>query len=164
MRQISCFHICVILILLAGPLITKAQRTDSLRYPITDRRGDAFSAQSRNPFDLRDTSLIKRRIEYDPKTKQYYIIEKIGKGYYRTPTYLSFDQYWRLSGQQAEADYFKQRADALTLLNKKAQRPKMRVYNKLFDRIFGINNLIGGSDNKLKVDIRPSGEVNIMAG
>lgn len=164
MRQISCFHICVILILLAGPLITKAQRTDSLRYPITDRRGDAFSAQSRNPFDLRDTSLIKRRIEYDPKTKQYYIIEKIGKGYYRTPTYLSFDEYWRLSGQQAEADYFKQRADALTLLNKKAQRPKMRVYNKLFDRIFGINNLIGGSDNKLKVDIRPSGEVNIMAG
>ena len=34
---------------------------------------------------LHDTGFIKRNIEYDPITKQYYIIEKIGNQYYRTP-------------------------------------------------------------------------------
>jgi cell surface protein SprA len=71
---------------------------------------------------------------------------------------MSFDEFWKIRGQQSEADYFKKRADALTLLNLKTPRPKVRVYDKLFDRIFGV---VG---NGLKVDIRPTGEVNIMAG
>ena len=117
-----------------------------------------MSNQSRNPFDIRDTSLIKRNIEYDPKTHQYYIIEKIGNTYYRKPTFLSYDEFWKIRGKQSESDYFKKRADALTTLNLKAGRPKMRIYDKLFDRIFGITG------TGLKVDIRPAGEVNIMAG
>lgn len=135
-----------------------AQQKDSVHYPISDRRGDPLSNQSRNPFDLRDNPLIKKDIEYDPKTKQYYIIEKIGSKYYRVPTSLSFDEFWRIESQKAESDYFKKRAAALTALNLKSPRPKMQVYNKLFDRIFGT------SGNGLKVDIRPSGEVNLMAG
>jgi cell surface protein SprA len=135
-----------------------AQKDTTVHYPISDRRGDPVSNNSKNPFDLRDTSLIKRNIEYDPKTKQYYIKEKIGNTYYRVPTSLTFDEFWRLEAQRSEADYFKKRADALTLLNKKTLRPKMQVYNKLFDRIFGT------SANGLKVDIKPAGEVNITAG
>ncbi len=163
MRVRQFFYLCIVLTLLTGSC-AYAQQADSVHYPISDRRGDALSDRSRNPFDLRDTALIKQKIEYDPRTKQYYIIEKIGSTYYRKPTYLTFDEFWRLQAKQSEATYFKQRADALTLLNKKTPRPKMQVYNNLFDRIFGINNLVGGTDNKLKVDIRPSGEVNIMAG
>ncbi len=135
-----------------------AQQKDSVRYPISDRRGDPLSNQSKNPFDLRDTGLIKRNIEYDPKSHQYYITEKIGGQYYRKPTFLTFDEFWKLESQKSENDYFKKRAAALTTLNLKSQRPKMRVYDKLFDRIFGT------SGNGLKVDIRPTGEVNIMAG
>jgi hypothetical protein len=48
----------------------KSTQFDSLRYAIKDRRGDFLSQPSNNPFDLRDTSLIKRNIEYDPATKQ----------------------------------------------------------------------------------------------
>ena len=140
-----------------------AQRTDSLqkdslRFPISDRRGDPFSVKSNNPFDLQDTGLIKRSVEYDPKTKSYFIREKIGSLNYRKPTVLSFEEYLKIQNKKAEAGYFKKRADALTLLNQKTIRPPMRVYDKLFDRIFGL------SGNNLKVDIRPSGEVNIMAG
>lgn len=131
---------------------------DTTRYPISDRRGDPLSNTSRNPFDLRDTSLIKRDIEYDPKTKQYYIIEKIGNSYYRVPTSMSFEEFWRIRSQQAESDYFKRRAEALSKLNLKSPRPHTRVYDRLFDRIFGT------SGNGLKVDIKPSGEVNVMAG
>jgi cell surface protein SprA len=150
--------VSVCVLLLSG-LSTRAQQKDSVvHYPISDRRADPFSNQSNNPFDIRDTSLIKRNIEYDPVTRQYYIIEKIGNSYYRVPTILTFDEFMRMQAQRDEADYFKKRADALTALNLKSPRPKMRIYDKLFDRIFGT------SGNGLKVDIRPSGEVNIMAG
>lgn len=97
-------------------------------------------------------------MEYDPKTKQYYIIEKIGNSYYRKPTYLTYDEFWRLRSQQAESDYFSQRAQTLFDLNKKVQRPKMQLYNKLFDRIFGVDT--GG----LKVNIRPQGNVDLLLG
>ncbi len=157
---------------------------DSLRYPIKDRRADALTERYSNPFDIRDTSLIKRTIEYDPKTKQYVIVEKIGNRYYRTPTTMTFEEFWRMQAREQEREYFKKRADALTQLNKKTKRPPLRVYNSLFDRIFGMNDLLGsdlkqmGTDirnlkdslagaslqNRLKIDIKPTGDVNIMAG
>ena len=152
----SRIFLSIINLLLCAQLV--AQQKDSLRFPISDRRGDPFTSTTKNPFDLNDTALIKKSIEYDPKTKSYFIKEKIGSTIYRKPTTVQFDEYWRLQNQQAEKDYFKKRADALTQLNKKVARPPMRVYDKLFDRIFGM------SGDNLKVDIRPSGEVNILAG
>ena len=135
-----------------------AQTKDSVHYAITDRRSDAFTNGIRNPFSIRDTSLIKQTIEYDAKTQQYVIVEKIGGKIYRTPTNLSFDEFWKIKSKQAEADYFKKRADMLSILNEKTKRPPMKVHPSLFDRIFGV------TDKGMKVDIRPSGEVNVMAG
>ena len=75
---------------------------DTTRYPLIDRRGDPYSNPNSNTFDLRDTSFIKRTIEYDPKTNQYYIIEKIGNNYYRTPTSFSMEEFIRLQGKKDE--------------------------------------------------------------
>ena len=58
---------------------------DSLRFPLQDRRGDAFSLNKKNPFDLKDPANVTDSIIYDPKTKEYYIIEKIGGKYFRKP-------------------------------------------------------------------------------
>ncbi len=135
-----------------------AQQIDSLRYPISDRRGDFSSVKNNNPFNVRDTALIKQSVEYNPTTKTYILREKIGRTNYRKPVSLSFEEFTRSQNKQAEIAYFKKRADAITQLNKKTERPPLRVYDKLFDRIFGL------SGNNLKVDIRPSGEVNILAG
>lgn len=137
---------------------TSKVTNDSLHYPIKDRRGDRYTWQNKNPFDIRDTSLLKQEIEYDPITKRYYIIEKIGNRTYRTPTYLTFEEFQRIQAKKAEAEYFKNRAQALTSLNRKIARPKMRVFDKLFDRIFGL-----GKDG-FKVNIKPQGSVDILAG
>ncbi len=131
-----------------------AKHSDTLKFPIEDRRGDPFTNPNKNPFNLKDPSNIKDSIEYDPKTNQYYIIEKIGNKYYRKPTYLSFDEYMRIQGKQSENDYFRQRADILSALNKKMLRPKLAVSDNLFNRIFGNG----------KIDIRPQGNVDITAG
>jgi cell surface protein SprA len=135
-----------------------AQKTDSLRYPIKDRRGDKYSWQNKNPFEIRDTSLLKQDIQYNPKTKQYVIVERINGNEYRKPTYLTFEEFQRIQAKKAEADYFKKRSQALASLNRKITRPKMKVFDKLFDRIFGVGK------NGFKVDIKPQGSVDILAG
>ncbi|MEJ7740268.1 MAG: cell surface protein SprA [Chitinophagaceae bacterium] len=128
--------------------------SDTLKFPLQDRRGDKVSSPSANPFDLKDPSNIKDSIEYDPKTKQYYIVEKVGKFYYRKPTYLTFEEYMRLQSRKQEIDYFKKRSNILSGLNRKLLKPKLSVTDNLFNRIFGNG----------KVEIRPQGNVDILAG
>ncbi len=147
-----------ILCLAGNRLLAQKSPLDSLHYPLQDRRGDRFTWQNHNPFYLNDTSFIKQDIEYDPKTKQYYIIEKIGNTYFRKPTYLTFDEFLQIQEHQQENDYFNQRSQTLFDLNRKAQRPKPRVYDQLFDRIFGV------SPTGLKVEIKPQGTVDLTAG
>ncbi|MBS1599575.1 MAG: cell surface protein SprA [Bacteroidetes bacterium] len=132
---------------------TKLQK-DTLKFPIQDRRGDAFSNPNKNPFNLKDPVNIKDSIEYDPKTNQYYIVEKIGNKYYRKPTYLTFEEFMRLTSQKSEDDYFRQRADVLSALNRRRQKPKLAMNDNLFNRLFGNG----------KIDIRPQGNVDITAG
>jgi len=168
-------HICCtlgILILLtvaelpahAGEFIPAGARfpfsvADTGTNPLKDRYGDPYSNPNRNSFDFRDTAFIKRTIEYDPKTKQYYIVEKIGNRYYRTPTAFSQEEFLRLQGRRDEQDYFQKRAALLFNMNRRLGRPKFKVSNDWFNRIMGV-----GPDGKVKIDIKPSGYVDFLAG
>lgn len=127
--------------------------SDTLKYPIHDRRGDRLSSYRRT-LDLRDPANISDSIVYDPKTKHYYIMERVGSTWYRKPTYLTFDEYQRLMARRSEVEYFQKRSNILSNLNKKLLRPKLAVTDNLFNRIFGNG----------KVEIRPQGEVNLIAG
>lgn len=131
-----------------------SSRADTLKYPISDRRGDKYSTPRRSTLDLKDPVNITDSVIYDPKTKQYYIIEKVGSFYYRKPTYLTFDEFLALQARKAEVDYFKRRSNIVSGLNRKLVRPKMSITDNLFNRIFGNG----------KVDIRPQGDVTIIAG
>ncbi len=137
---------------------TSKKINDTLRYPIKDRRGDYLSQPSNNPFDLRDTSFIKRNVEYDPVTKQYFIREFVNGRLVKVPAALSFNEYWKLKSEKDEKAYFLQRANSLGVLNRKISRPKAKVFDSYFDRLFGKT----GSD--LKLDFKPVGEINIKAG
>ncbi|HEY8398836.1 MAG TPA: hypothetical protein VIK80_12920, partial [Flavihumibacter sp.] len=104
---------------------TRPKGVDTLRFPLEDRR--TIPGIGRNPFDLNDPKNLNKTVEYDPLTRQYYIVEKIGDQYFRTPTYMSFEEYLRYRAAQQERDYFRQRADVLTGLNRKNIRPKLSV-------------------------------------
>ncbi len=127
---------------------------DSLHFPIHDRWGDPVTNPNTNPFDLKNPPNLHDSIDYDPKTHQYYIIEKIGNKYYREPTYLTYDEYLQLTGQQSEDQYFRLRADMLSELNHRLDKPKLALNDNLFNRLFGNG----------KIDIRPQGNVDILAG
>jgi cell surface protein SprA len=126
----------------------------TIRFPLTDRRSDAYSSPPRNSFDFRDTSYLKRNIEYDPKTKQYYIVEKIGSAYYRTPIAFSMQEFLNMQGKKDETDYFKKRSNMLSNMNRKIDKPRFRVKPDWFNRIVGTG----------KVEIKPSGYVDLLAG
>jgi cell surface protein SprA len=71
---------------------------------------------------------------------------------------MTFEEFYRLQAHQEEIDYFNQRSQTLTMLNRNILRPKPHVYNKLFDRIFGV------SPKGLKVEIKPQGSVDLTLG
>jgi cell surface protein SprA len=124
------------------PLFAQSQsNNDSLKYPIQDRYGDRFTYKNRNTFSIGDTSILHQTIEYDAKTRQYFIVEKIGNSLYRKPTYLTFQEFYELQKKAQEAAYFKQRTDGLFALNKRLDRPKPIVYPSFFDRTFGLGNI-----------------------
>ena len=127
---------------------------DTTKYPISDRRGDPYTYRNRNSFDLSDTAFIKRNVEYDPVTKQYYVIEKIGDKYYRTPMTFSMEEFLRMQAREDENEYFRKRANTLIDLNRRNVRPNFGFSPNWVNRITGIG----------KVEINPSGYVDIAAG
>jgi cell surface protein SprA len=127
---------------------------DTTKYPLRDRRGDPYTYPNRNSFDLKDTAFIKRDVEYDPATKQYYIIEKIGNRYYRTPMTFSMKEFVDLQGRKDEEEYFRKRANTLYNLNRRNVKPRFGFSPDWMNRITGNG----------KVEIRPTGYVDIAAG
>ncbi|GAC1378822.1 MAG: cell surface protein SprA [Ginsengibacter sp.] len=128
---------------------------DTFRFPIHDRRGDVLS--NNNPsssIDLAKPSNIHDSIAYDPISKRYYIYEKIGNYFYRTPTYYTAEEFMSLKGRMDENEYFKKRANTLSFLNRKLIKPKLNIYDNLFNRLFGNG----------KIEIIPQGNVDILAG
>lgn len=127
---------------------------DTTINPLQDRRGDPYTYPRRNAFDLSDSSFIKRNIEYDPVSRQYYIIEKIGDRYYRTPMTFTMKEFIELQGRRDEAEYFRKRANTLINLNRRNVKPHFGFSPDWMNRITGNG----------KVEIRPSGYVDIAAG
>ena len=135
--QIIIFTVSITAVMVATlvPVTARAQTTpdtsrrpsssDSLHYPIHDRRGDQLSSFNGSPFNLRNPSNFKDSIEYDPKTNLYFVVEKIGNKYYRTPTAYTYEEYMKLSSKKSEDNYFRQRADMVSTLNRRLQQPKL---------------------------------------
>ncbi len=158
LRTLVC--IAMLFAALTGAFSAYSQTTpDSLRYPLRDRQGDPYSYRGPHSLDFRDTSFLKKTVEYDPVTKQYYIVERIGTQYYRTPVSFSMQEFLRLQGEEDEREYFRKRAQLLSNMNRRLAKPKFKVNNGWFNRMMGV-----GPDGKVKIDIKPSGSVDILAG
>ncbi|MEO6868977.1 MAG: cell surface protein SprA, partial [Ginsengibacter sp.] len=156
----DCFwliRICVLsMVLLFACLVSsyaQVSPNDSLHFPIQDRRGD-FLNQKSNVYDFKLPPNITDSIVYDPATQNYIVYEKIGNKFYRTPTYYTAEEFRSIEARRAENDYFKKRANTLNILNRGRVKPKLSVYDNLFNRLFGNG----------KIDIQPQGNVDITAG
>jgi cell surface protein SprA len=127
--------------------------TDSLPFPIHDRRGD-FISSNPNVYDFQTPPNINDSIAYDPITKTYTVYEKVGNRFYRTPTIYTAEEFQAMEAKKSEISYFKKRANTLSMLNRGQIKPKLNVYDNLFNRLFGNG----------KIDIQPQGNIDVTAG
>ena len=139
--------------------VSNCLRSDTI--PLQERVGDFINDKTRNPIDL-NTGLINQKVEYDPATGNYIILEKIGDEYYRTPTYMTFAEYLDWKAKQQERAYF----DKLAGVDTQVKRDFSGVFDPL-DPMAKVdlggslfNRLFGGAE----VNIKPRGSVDLTLG
>jgi cell surface protein SprA len=125
--------------------------------PLEDRKGDFITDRKYNPFDIISKE-ISQKVEYDPSTGHYIVLEKIGDEYYRTPTYMTFEEYLEYRAAEQERMYFNTlagiKSDKKSRSGKVDPMDKIDLQNSLIDRLFG------GTE----VNIQPQGSVNLSVG
>ena len=126
-------------------------------FPMQDRYGDFVTDQTYNPFDIQ-TSEIEQVVEFDYESGQYLIYERIGDEYYRTPVYLTMEEYLEYTQKQQEREQFLNLAGVqLKKVSFNADADPLSKFDlegALTDRLFG------GVD----VEIKPTGFVDLTFG
>ena len=139
----------------AAPTTTTACDT----VPFRDRTGDFITGGNPNAIDLRDPAAVTRDVEYDPATNRYIVTERIGDDYFRSPTYLTFDEYAAYRERQQQSAYFDRlqgvrSSDGVGLNGLEDPIEAVDVSKSLVDRLFG------GSD----VNIDTRGNIDLTFG
>ena len=137
-----------------GAVQAQAGDSTKLKYPIVDRKSDFLTTPDNNALDLKDPAVIDKKVEYDSKSGNFLLYEKIGPDYYKNPTYLTFDEYLKYYQQQSEQDYFQQRSRAIDMAERKSKQPFLYQGPELFDRAFA----------GTKIEIKPQGSVDVTVG
>ena len=136
-----------------SPDTTLGGDTTRLKYPFNE--GDLLPGSPNNhPLYLNNPSNVKTEVVYDPDTRQYYYVYKIGDITYRVPTTLSFEEYQQMDLDKMVQEYWRERSEVAGLDNTGGLIPKIHIPGKVFETIFGNNT----------VDIRPQGTAEIMFG
>ena len=129
--------------------------TDTI--PLEVRYGDFITDRKYNPFDIQ-TSEIEQVVEFDHESGQYLIYEKIGDEYFRTPVYLTMEEYLEHTRKQQEREQFLNLAGVQlkkTTFNADADPLlKFDLEDQLTDRLFG----------GVEVDIKPTGFIDLTFG
>jgi len=127
-----------------------------LQYNFNDNYGKPPQFDPKSKLYLENPSNVKTETEYNPKTGQYDVKQKIGDMDYRPETYMSMKEYQNYMFKKNMREYWRSRVAADDLNNKprKGMIPKMQVNSELFDRIFGGNT----------VDIKPTGTAELIFG
>ncbi|HNX87338.1 MAG TPA: hypothetical protein PKN12_10455, partial [Bacteroidales bacterium] len=137
----------------AIPSDTTRGDTVKLVYPFNEDQVMPGSGEEHGIY-LKNPSNLKTIIEYDPATRQYYYIYKIGETRYRIPTTLTFEEFQQMDMQTMITKYWQERSEAASIDNAKGIIPKIIIPGKVFETIFGNNT----------VDIRPQGSAEINFG
>ena len=120
----------------ALPNLLHSRDTVPFPFPLYERKGDGLMDSKKSTFDFKNPPNIKDSVAYDFRTRLYTVYEKIGNKYYNTPNTYTASEYWRLRDKQTEKAYFQKRANTMNLLNRKLTKPRLSLYDNLFNRLF----------------------------
>ena len=125
--------------------------------PLRDRYGDFVTEEYYNPFDI-TPSIVEQTVEYDIETGQYVVMEKIGDQFYRTPTYLSLEEYLDWQQEKQEKEHLRKLTGTKSLDFSRGLKidpmSEIDISGQLADRLFG------GTE----VSVKPVGNVDVSLG
>jgi len=134
------------------------QEPDTIPKPVfpvpADEGNPSEQLKDHSPLYLNDPPNIKREVVYDPVTKQYVFVSKIGKFEYRTPTPMTEKEYKDFQNNKSIKNYWNDRAKTSKTASSSSIIPALYVGGKVFDQIFGSNT----------IDIRPQGSAEVTFG
>lgn len=130
-----------------------------LKYPIKDNFVTPPFTTTRG-FNLSDPDNIVRTVEYDPKTNRYIVKEMVGGQLYRLPQYLTFKEYQALELKRVQESYWKGLVGnvASSEKQKKGLGTKIKINNKIFEKVFGGNSI--SITPRGSADVTFAGKVN----
>lgn len=133
-----------------SPIVTK----NDLPFKFHDNNGGQPNFDDKSGLYLSNPSNIKTETNYNPKTGNYDVTQKIGDMDYRPDTYVEFKDYQDQLFKDAVKNHWKSKikAEDLQSQTKKGTLPKLTVNSEIFDRIFGGN----------QVDIKPTGTAELI--
>jgi len=127
----------------------------SLPFPFEDRWADPYNTPaSSSPLYLSQPPNIQTKVEYDPDERQYNIFENVGNAFFRNPSYMTFEEFKEAEFSRTTKNYWKQKANADNVTQRKGFGPRIYVGGEAFNRIFGGNT----------IDIRPQGSASLSFG
>ena len=141
---------------LTMPLDSPDTEDPELIYKFKDNNGKQPLYEPKSKLYLDSPENIKTEVEYDPKSGNYNIKQKLGDHSYRPETYMNLKEYQEYMYHKQLREYWRSRVAADELNEKPRQGliPKLQVNSELFDRIFGGNT----------VDIKPTGTAELIFG
>jgi cell surface protein SprA len=122
-------------------IYVQAQDTTKLPFPLKPEDSFASDKKSRSSFNLDSPSNVIITVDYDPKTKQYTIYEKVGKYNIKPPRVMSEDEYRSYQFENSLREYWRQQSSGQSANAGNGLLPRMQVGGETFDRIFGSNTV-----------------------
>ncbi len=115
---------------------------DTIRRPVLrlqDVSGIPWENRSQNPLFLRNPSNISSEVIYNPEKDEYIIYQKVGSFDYRTPVYMSPEEFRKYEFGRAMREYWHSRIAGDVTGFRSGLIPQIQVGGEAFDKIFGSN-------------------------
>lgn len=124
---------------------------DTIPYPLP-KESSYFDIESQHKLYLKNPKNINTEIEYDPELNRYYFTHKVGSLQYRTPTYMTFEEYMDYDMERRMRDHWKERVSQEKNGGDNGIIPDINLGQ--------VGNLFGAD----VIDIRPQGTVELIFG
>ncbi|MFC2087294.1 cell surface protein SprA [Bacteroidota bacterium] len=129
--------------------------TTELKYPFKDpSKSQYFDQDSKSGLKLDNPSNFEQQVEYDIKTDQYIISEKVGNYYIQRPMTLSREEYGDYLFKQSLRDYWYEKSTSNRGQFQSSFLPNLNFGGEAFDKLFGTN----------KINIVPQGSAELSFG
>jgi cell surface protein SprA len=121
---------------------------------LKEESGIPWEPKQRAPLFLNNPSNLKSSVIYDPEKNEYVLYNKIGTFDYRTPVFMTPEEFRKYEYSRAMRDYWESRITGDESGFRSALIPQIEFGGAAFDKVFGSNT----------INIIPQGSAELIFG